>query len=290
VPYGPATPSRSLGSRFAGGIQLVGSLVGIPLALIGGYSTYHANFSPEAKCQALRGNIIAMLDKKADASTLRMLVHRDVVTFERDCGGVDAEAATAFKTLLVAEKTPALRGTTEARVRHEAPPKVEKAERVEKPAKPAVVEKSVAKADTKPEPKTETKSEVAAKPEPASKAVVAAPKAEPKPAPEKAVEAVAEKPVEEPKPVAVAAVHPDTAGIDAAWVASVRDALRESASQPAAEDAAPALAAPINITPEAQAASNGTPERRGDLVPPADIPPAPRSFAPRPPGLIPNAN
>jgi len=287
-------------SRFTGGVQLLGSLVGIPLALVGGYSTYHANFSPEAKCQALRGNIIAMLDKKADASTLRMLVHRDVVTFERDCGGVDAEAATAFKTLLVAEKAPALRGTAEARVRHDAPPKVEKAEKVEKSSKPVVVEKTIAKADTKTETKVEAKAEakpetkpetkLEAKPEPASKAVAAAPKAEPKPAPEKAAEAVAEKPIEEPKPVAVAAAHPDTAGIDAAWVASVRDALRESASQPAAEDAAPALAAPINITPEAQAANNAAPERRGDLVPPADVGPAPRALAPRPPAPIPNAN
>src|SRR5690348_6071096 len=70
--YGTHTPPRSLASRFAGGIQIVGSLVGIPLALIGGYSTYHSTFSPEGRCQALRGNIVSMLDKKADASTLRL--------------------------------------------------------------------------------------------------------------------------------------------------------------------------------------------------------------------------
>ena len=50
-----------------------------------GYSIYKSNFSAEASCQALRANIITMLDKKADASTLRMLVQRDLVTFERDC-------------------------------------------------------------------------------------------------------------------------------------------------------------------------------------------------------------
>ena len=41
-----------------------------------------------------------MLDKSTDASTLRMLVRRDVVTFETSCGAVDPDAVKAFKALL----------------------------------------------------------------------------------------------------------------------------------------------------------------------------------------------
>src|SRR5689334_13101957 len=101
--FAPAGPARSLVSRFAGGMQLIGSIIGVPLALIGGYSTYHTTFSPEAKCQSLRGNIVSMLDKQADATTLRMLVQRDVASFQRDCGEVDPDAVAAFKNLMVAE-------------------------------------------------------------------------------------------------------------------------------------------------------------------------------------------
>jgi hypothetical protein len=318
VPYGPATPSRSLGSRFAGGIQLVGSLVGIPLALIGGYSTYHATFSPEGKCQTLRANIVSMLDKKTDASTLRLLVQKDVVTFERECGSVDADAAAAFRTLLAADKAPAVAHRVAPLAKAEKPAQVEKVEAVAAQP-PAKVEK--AEKIEKSEPLKREAVKTPAKETPAKEAVaeleppkqlgapphplVAPPAAEKVAAPPPAatqVEQPADKPIEKaveaPKPVAAAPVvsavaQPEKTDVDATWVASVRDALRESASQPAAgeaTDAAPALAAPINITPEAQAANSATPERRGELVPPADVGPAPRSFAPRPPGLIPNAN
>src|SRR5690349_14941353 len=97
-------PPRSLVSRFAGGMQLVGSIIGVPLALIGGYSTYHTTFSPEAKCQSLRGSIVPMLDKQADATTLRMLVQRDVATFQHDCGAVDPDAVAAFQNLMTADR------------------------------------------------------------------------------------------------------------------------------------------------------------------------------------------
>ncbi len=97
---------RSRLSRFTGAVQLLGSLIGIPIGLVSAYSIYHSNFSVEASCQSLRANIIGMLDKKADAATLRALVRRDVVSFERDCAAVDTDAVTAFKTLL-AEPVPA---------------------------------------------------------------------------------------------------------------------------------------------------------------------------------------
>ncbi len=105
--FGPAEPRRSLSSRFTGSVQFLGSFVGIPLALLGGYATYSSNFSVEAKCQSLRTSIVSMLDKKADPSTLRLLMQRDVAVFQRDCGEVDPDAVAAFKNLLVAERPPA---------------------------------------------------------------------------------------------------------------------------------------------------------------------------------------
>lgn len=300
VHYGHVPP-RTLGARFTSSVQLLGSLVGIPLALIGGYSTYHATFSPEGKCQALRANIVSMLDKKTDATTLRLLVQRDVVTFERECGQVDADAAAAFKTLLAAEK-PAVahRVMPPAKVEKsdkvetvavQPPAKVEKAEKVEKhepvkretvkrdaPVKEIVTKDAVAKLEP-------PKQQLGAPPQPL---IVPSPVAEKvaAPAPE------AEKIVEQPKPVETAAVQPQTTNVDASWVASVRDALRESASQPAAEttsDIAAPNAAPIDISPDAQSA--GQQAKAGALVPPAEVGlGGSRPSAPRPPGLIPNAN
>ena len=88
-------------------LQVVGSLLAIPVGLASGYSIYHANFSPEANCQSLRAGIISMLDKNADATTLRLLVRRDVQAFEGSCGSVDPDAVAAFKTLLARGKTAA---------------------------------------------------------------------------------------------------------------------------------------------------------------------------------------
>jgi hypothetical protein len=294
--YGTHTPPRSLASRFAGGIQIVGSLVGIPLALIGGYSTYHSTFSPEGRCQALRGNIVSMLDKKADASTLRLLVQKDVVTFERECGEVDADAATAFKTLLAAEKpaaahriaSPSKVEKVEKAEKVEAavaqpPAKVEKTEKVEKhePAKREIVKRDVAKLDS-------PKQQLGAPPQPLVAPPPAVEKAE-------APQPPAEKTAEQPKPVEAAAVQAEKANVDATWVASVRDALRESASRPAAaetsSDVAAPMSKPIDISPEAQVASGASAERTGPFTPPGNIGPGgSRPQAPRPPGLIPNAN
>ncbi len=87
-------------ARFIAGLQIVGTVLGIPIGLASGYSIYRANFSPEASCGGLRANIISMLDKSADAATLRLLVRRDVTTFEHSCGAVDPDAVAAFRTLL----------------------------------------------------------------------------------------------------------------------------------------------------------------------------------------------
>lgn len=91
-------PTRS--SRFIAGLQIVGTVLGIPLGLASGYSIYWSNFSPEATCGSLRANIISVLDKNADASTLRLLVRKDVASFERSCAAVYPDAVAAFRTLL----------------------------------------------------------------------------------------------------------------------------------------------------------------------------------------------
>ena len=92
--------------RFVTVIQMVGSLIAVPVGIGSAYTFYRANFSPETTCQSLRSGIIAMLDKSVDASARRILVRRDVETFEKTCASVDPEATAAFKTLLAAEKTP----------------------------------------------------------------------------------------------------------------------------------------------------------------------------------------
>jgi hypothetical protein len=103
--YPPPRASRF--ARFVTTIQLIGSLLAVPVGIASAYSFYRANFSPETTCQSLRSGIIALLDKSVDASTRRILVRRDVETFEKTCAAVDPDATAAFKTLLAAEKTAA---------------------------------------------------------------------------------------------------------------------------------------------------------------------------------------
>jgi hypothetical protein len=93
-------------SRLMSAVQVISTLVAIPVGLASVYSIYHSNFTVEARCETLRGSIISMLDKSTDASTLRMLVRRDVVTFETSCGAVDPDAVKAFKALLAAKDAP----------------------------------------------------------------------------------------------------------------------------------------------------------------------------------------
>ena len=165
--FGPAEPARSLSSRFTGSVQFVGSFVGIPLALLGGYATYTSNFSVEAKCQSLRTSIVSMLDKKADPSTLRLLMQRDVGAFQRDCGEVDPDAVAAFKNLLLAERAPAVRPakveTKAEPTKAEPAPKADIAAKAEMPKKPqtapAVVKREADKPvqDARPLSKPESK-------------------------------------------------------------------------------------------------------------------------------------
>lgn len=136
-------------ARFIAGLQIVGTVLAVPLGLASGYSIYRTNFSPEASCGSLRANIIAMLDKNADASTLRLLVRRDVASFERSCAAVDPDAVAAFKALLA-------KPATSAAVKEAKPAKAEKqvarptpAERAMRPESAKRVAADAASADTR---------------------------------------------------------------------------------------------------------------------------------------------
>jgi hypothetical protein len=102
--YPNAQPPRLI--RFATMMQLLGSLLAVPIGLASAYSIYRANFSPETTCQTLRAGIVSMLDKSVDAGTRRILMRGDVVKFEQNCAAVDPDAVAAFKTLLTEEKKP----------------------------------------------------------------------------------------------------------------------------------------------------------------------------------------
>jgi len=118
-------------TRFVTAIQLVGSLLAVPIGIASAYSFYRANFSPDTTCQNLRSGIIAMLDKSVDAATRRILVRRDVEAFEKSCGTVDPDATAAFKTLLNDEKAPHAAAVATA-------PTAPKVQHVETPAKEPV--------------------------------------------------------------------------------------------------------------------------------------------------------
>lgn len=104
---GPHMGSTSRFARTITVLQMVGTLLAIPVGIGSAYSMYQANFSAEATCKSLRGNIVRMLDKNVDAGTRHMLVRRDLEAFENTCGTVDPDATAAFKALLAAEKVTA---------------------------------------------------------------------------------------------------------------------------------------------------------------------------------------
>jgi len=260
--------------RMVSFMQLAGSFLAIPVALGSAYSVYQANFAPDRQCQQLRANIITMIDKKIDAATRRMLVRRDVETFEKSCGAFDPDAKAAFVTLLA-----------EPRVTPQRAAVVPKAEAPKAEAAKAEAVKAEA-------PKAAAKSE-AVKPEAPAKDV--ARKAEPRPAPVVAA-----------KPAPAATVEPfqrDAAVSDANWLTAVRGALvnhdpeRAAAVQTTPEPlaASKAPAAPVSLTPPAASAPIAAPEpvaASAPALPPAtSVTAAPAQRAdpdhPVPPGSIP---
>ncbi|MCW5694842.1 MAG: hypothetical protein KIT48_20995 [Pseudolabrys sp.] len=196
-------------TRFVSGFQAISTLIGVPLALASGYSLYRANFAPETTCANLRASIVQMLDKNVDAATRRMLVKRDIESFEAQCGAVDPDAHAAFKALLAADKPTAVAA---------------------KPQTVAKVPVAAAKETSKPVAKEPVKE---AAREPAKEPVKESVKAELRPA------LAEKKPVAAPQAVAAA---PDAdaheGGMsDTRWLDAVRSALVET------PDAAPATPA-----------------------------------------------
>jgi hypothetical protein len=91
-------------ARTVGMLQVIGSLLAIPVGLGSAYSIYRVNFSVETTCQNLRADIISMIGKSVDAGTRRILVRRDVEKFEQNCGTIDPDATAAFRALLANNK------------------------------------------------------------------------------------------------------------------------------------------------------------------------------------------
>jgi hypothetical protein len=190
--YPPPRASRV--ARLVTAMQMIGSLLAVPVGIASAYSFYRANFAPETTCQNLRSGIIALLDKSVDASTRRMLVRRDVEEFEKTCAAVDPDATAAFKSLLAAEKSAAAPVAAPA----VAPPKVQRTETT--PPKEAV---------RKPEPRPQ----VTAKPPAANSTAVS-------PAPVATA------------PVASEPAKRDAAVSDTQWLEAVRQALVTNKPKP----------------------------------------------------------
>jgi hypothetical protein len=159
-PSGAAIPhaatSASGLTRLVSTVQIVGSLLAVPLGLASGYSIYRANFSPETTCQALRSNIIGMLDKNVDATTRRMLVRRDIEAFEQNCGAVDPDAHAAFKTLLAVPVAAKVAALPKPRVVAK-PAEIKPVAAVEHKPEQKVASKSESKIESKTEAKPEAK-------------------------------------------------------------------------------------------------------------------------------------
>ncbi|HVZ51001.1 MAG TPA: hypothetical protein VG986_03480 [Pseudolabrys sp.] len=250
-------------ARFITVLQVAGSLLAIPVGLVSAYSMYRANFSVESTCQGLRANIVGMIDKQIDAGTRRMLVGRDVESFEKTCATVDPDAVAAFRKLLAVEKAPvAARAATSAKeVTKEVPRKVE--------LRPSVSAKPAAAAVPVPPP---APAKAAAAAEPAAQEAHEAPVSDTKWL--AAVRgALVAQPAERERaaaPATPAANPATTASIPAAAPASVPAPPEASAATlvPAeAPAAAPALPPPTAIAsapPQAPAADHP--------VPPAAIP------------------
>lgn len=247
-------------------LQIVGTLLAIPVGIGSAYTMYRANFSVETTCQSLRANIVAMLDKSVDASTRHMLVRRDVEAFENACRTVDPDATAAFKALLAADKTaaPVVTATTRraepraGAVAHKAEPRPEVA------AKRPAANNPVATAEATPVQRDASSDAVwvAA----VRRALVAhAPEPAPPAEPVKVTAVTLAPPAELAKPTAVMLTAPT-----APPASRDMPPLGEERAQPmtlAPPASAPALppAVPVAIAPAPQADD-------GHPVPPAPIP------------------
>jgi hypothetical protein len=238
--------------RAMSALQMVGTLLAIPVGIGSGYSIYRANFSVETTCQGLRTNIVSMLDKSVDAHTRHALVRRDVEVFEQRCGGVDPDATAAFKALIASDHpaAPAAAATVQ---RLDVKPAAEQPKQAVRKIEPQRPESVTRKAEPKAGPKAESTGEIGVESKPAQR---------------------------------------DIALTDAAWLAAVRGALSpkdDEREQAEIAKASPVMAppqpqpvvretsapAPLSVKVPAQPAAPFT-------VAPALPPPASISAAPSP--------
>jgi hypothetical protein len=236
--YPPPRASRM--ARVVTAMQLIGSLLAVPIGIASAYSFYRANFAPETTCQNLRSGIIALLDKSVDAGTRRMLVRRDVEEFEKNCAAVDPDATAAFKSLLAAEKTAApvvAPAPAAAKVQHTetAPPK---------------------EAVRKPEPRPQ----VTAKPPAANPTPI-------NPAPVAAAPAVSDS------------AKRDPAVSDTQWLDAVRQALVTRKSEPATPTPKPSDPRPTEAKPQPIPAPAVRPVPQETALPPSAARPMPQETA-----------
>jgi hypothetical protein len=272
-------PTASHATRFVAAMQIAGSVMAIPVGLGTAYSLYRTNFSVDTTCQALRANIISMIDKKIDATARRMLVRHDVETFEKTCGGVDPDAEAAFKTLLAAQ--PPARPVA-------APVKAEAAKRaVEAP-------KADPKAEAKEAYKPDLRAAVPAEPVKERREVVREPAKE-------SPKEIAREPVKEPVKEIAKATEVPAQQADARWLDAVRGALVAHEAKAATAEAvadvavtrgapphplalppppvaavpvasAPALPPPTQVAEPVRAEASAAPADPDRPVPPGSIP------------------
>jgi hypothetical protein len=240
--YPPPRASRM--ARTVTAMQLIGSLLAVPVGIASAYSFYRANFAPETTCQTLRSGIIALLDKSVDASTRRMLVRRDVQEFEKSCAAVDPDATAAFKSLLAAEKSAAAPAAAPAAALGPAAPKVQRTETA--PSKEAV---------RKPEPRPQ----VTAKPPAAN------------PAPSSAPVATA--------PVVSDPAKRDPAVSDSQWLDAVRQALVTRKPEPPAPAAKQSDPRQSDAKPQPIPAPAVRPAPQETSLPPSAVRPVPQDTA-----------
>jgi len=248
-------PRASRTARIVTAMQLIGSLLAVPVGIASAYSFYRANFAPETTCQNLRSGIISLLDKSVDASTRRMLVRRDVEEFEKNCAAVDPDATAAFKSLLAAEKT----ATPAAPAAAPAAPKVQRTETA--PPKEAV---------RKPDPRPQ----VTAKP-PANPAVVSPAQV---PAPVAAAPAVSEP------------AKRDPAVADTQWLDAVRQALVTRKPEPPTPAPKPTDPRPTEAKPQPIPAPAVRSVPQETSLPPSAVRPVPQDTTLPPAPVAPPAS
>ena len=253
-------PSGSRFTRTMNVLQIAGALLAIPVGVGSAVTMYRSNFSVEATCQSLRGNIVALIDKRVDSATRHMLVRRDVESFEQACGGVDPDATAAFKVLLAAEKKPAAVTPVVARPAEAKPQETKSQEVKSQEAKPQEAKLQETKSATvahKPEPRVEAVKEVKDKVGKPSRPVIAE-----------------------------SWIAEEEGASDAVWMNSVRRALGtparsapSAAPEPTVQNAsAPAATAVIRRAPVENSIVNNVPAPAATLSSPAPAPSA--VFAP----------